>query len=215
VRTDLSGADLPQRGGSEGAQHPRTATLHHFGGGYRDLLHGGDSLLGGQDAAGADLRSCAGGVAAGLRGGNVYRIHGAAGAGPYHPRREDLPQGDARLQTGTGGQPGGTRLPERSRSDRQGGGVEGDGDLVRCGDPFCRKARTTGRSTGFQRKRRKKESRTIENRRGVPVGTGTCAAEPVGGDTNVLVRAPGHHHRIEWLGRDEPRPFRPAPGAVL
>jgi len=47
------------------------------------------------------------------------------------------------------------------------------------------------------------------------MGAGPCAAEPVGGDTNVLVRAPGYHHRAEWLGRDEPGPFRPAPGAVL
>ena len=95
---DLPGADLPQ---PRGPAHPRQPGEDRLRGRRRGARRptAPRSSRSGRAAACATASSRAWtGMARGLRGRHLHRVHGAARPGTHRGRRQDLPQGHAGLQ---------------------------------------------------------------------------------------------------------------------
>ncbi len=137
----------------------------------RRLPRQGHPLLARTHDARADLRGALRRVAGRLRGGNFHRVHGTAGAGAHHARRQVLFKGAPRFQTGHR-RTRIDRLDFRRDPDaaRQARAAPGDGDRVRRGDPLRRASRGPGRRDGRRRNRAAATGRARTDCRQLPPG---------------------------------------------
>ena len=179
------------------------------------LSRRGDSVLARALDAAPHVRGAARRVEAGVRGGRVHRVHGAARARPHGGGREDLREGARRPAGRHRPRAGGARRPPRPGCVRQAAAAEGHADGRGCRDHLRPPARRGGRAPGRGRERPGAQGGARADRRHLRVGARTPRAHVLGGAAVLLVRPPGRDHRAEHVGLVLPGTPRSAPLPVL